>query len=308
MIKKIVSTGILALLGIGAISNSAQAQLIVTPYTSTESLDTPSELVDLLVDPTDDDDTVTIIGAPIYTGAALASGSFTGGTSSGVGLGINSGLILTSGLAADAVGPNNSDGTSTGNGTLGDADLNGLIPQATRDAASLEFSFTTTTGELSFNYVFASEEYNEFVNSSFNDVFAFFLNGENIALIPGTDIPVSINNVNGGNPLGVNASYSQFYNNNDPSNGTPAFNIEYDGFTDVFTASATGLTPNQEYTIKLAIADAGDSALDSAVFLEGGSFTGNPDPDPNTTTPESSSWISLLGIGFLASFAKFRKK
>ncbi|MGI6777887.1 MAG: choice-of-anchor L domain-containing protein [Acetivibrionales bacterium] len=45
---------------------------------------------------------------------------------------------------------------------------------------------------------------------------AFSLMGENVALIPGTDTPVSINNINGGNPYGgENASYPQYYINND---------------------------------------------------------------------------------------------
>lgn len=62
----------------------------------------------------------------------------------------------------------------------------------------LEFDFTTTGGNLFFSFVFASEEYNEYVNSSFNDVFGFFVNGVNIALVPGTSTPVAINSVNCG--------------------------------------------------------------------------------------------------------------
>lgn len=302
MMKKFVSVGLLTLLGITLTSHAAKAQLSVT-----HSL-TAQQLLDLLIDPTDS--TITVIpGSVTYVGAPIASGSFTGGTSDNVGLGINSGLILTSGRAVDAIGPNNSDGTSTGNNTPGDANLSALIGGAiTRDAASLQFSFTTTTGNLSFNYQFASEEYNEFV-FSFNDVFGFFLDGVNIAKIPGINTPVSIDNVNGGNPFGTNPTNSQFYNNNDLSDGGPFFNIQYDGFTKVFTASASGLGAGT-HTIKLAVADAIDSLLDSAVFIEGGSFSGEP-PQPPTTqdTPESSSLLSLLGIGVLGiASAKFRKK
>ena len=129
----------------------------------------------------------------------------------------------------------------------------------------LEFDFIPEQSELSFQYVFASEEYNEFVGS-FNDVFAFFLDGENIALVPGTTTPVSVDNVN-------NFSNAEFYKDNDPSDlGTPTpFRVEYDGFTVVLTAQAV-LEPGVPHHIKLALADAGDSALDSAVFLAASSF------------------------------------
>lgn len=223
----------------------------------------------------------------IYNGAAGASGTFTDGLSSG--LGIASGIIITNGTATDAVGPNFSSGTSTENGFAGDSDLDTLITDPTNDATYLSFDFVSDGGDLFFNYVFASEEYNEFVDS-FNDVFGFFMDGVNIALIPGTTTPVSIDNVN----LGDN---SGFYNNNDADAGSP-FDLEYDGFTDVFTASVMGLTPGS-HTIKLAIADAIDQALDSAVFIQTGSFS---DEDPNNPVPEPSTIIllggGLLGLGF----------
>ena len=49
--------------------------------------------------------------------------------------------------------------------------------------------------EISFQYIWGSEEYYEYVDSPYNDVFAFFLNDENIAtLSDGTN--VGINSVN----------------------------------------------------------------------------------------------------------------
>lgn len=232
-------------------------------------------------------------GSISYSGAAGASGTFTDGVSSG--LGIESGIILTSGSAASAVGPNVNDATTTINSLGGDADLNGLIPgYTTYDATLLEFDFTTTGGDLYFNYVFASEEYNEWVNSSFNDVFGFFLNGTNIALIPSTSTPVAIDNVN----TAVNPAY---YNNNDPSDTATPFDIEYDGFTTVFTAMALGLGSGSHH-IKLAIADAGDHSLDSAVFLQAGSFS----DEPTNGVPEPSTLL-LMGSG-MAGLALFRRK
>ena len=244
-----------------------------------------------------------------YTGAPIASGFFTNGLTSG--LGIDSGLILTSGSADLAVGPNGNGGSTGNNGLPGDADLDSLITGiATRDASVLEFDFISDTSDLFFNYVFASEEYNEFVNTSFNDIFAFFLNGANIALIPGTTTPVSTNNVNGGNPLGTGATNPGFYINN----STGAFNIEYDGFTTVFTAQATGLVPGSTNKIKLAIADVTDSSLDSAVFIQGGTFSSTPvgpvpPVPPTTSVPEPTTILGLLAFGaFGASTGLKRKK
>ncbi|MGK7919994.1 MAG: choice-of-anchor L domain-containing protein [Trichodesmium sp.] len=240
---------------------------------------------------------ITIVpGSEKYIGAALASGIFTDGLSSGIG--IDRGIILTTGTAQNAEGPNDFDNTTTKNNLPGDPDLNGLIPgAATQDATILEFDFETEGGDLFFNYVFASEEYVEWTNSTYNDVFGFFLNGENIALIPDTNTPVAINTVNGGNPLGSNASNSQYFNNNDLNDGGPFFDIEYDGFTSVFTAKALGLAPGS-HTIKLAIADTGDQAWDSAVFIQAKSFSDEETSDgktpdfPKTPTEEPSRIIA----------------
>ncbi len=246
-----------------------------------------------------------ILGSGISTsnisnsGASGAFGTFNGGTSAGIG--IESGIMLSSGNVVDAIGPNNLDGTTTNHGTAGDSDLTQIAGNTTYDAAILTFDFISDGGDIFFNYVFASEEYNEYVNGSVNDSFAFFLDGSNIALIPGTNTPVSINTVNGGNPFGSNASNSQFFNNNDLQDGGPFFDIEYDGFTDVFQASFIGLSVGA-HSISLKIADAGDSVLDSTVFIEAGSFSDTP-----TTIPEPTS-IAIFALGLLGLSARRAKK
>lgn len=231
-----------------------------------------------------------VSGSATVNGTLSAAGKFSNGNTTGIG--INQGIVLTTGSAANIGNSNTSDGTGTANYQTGDANLNSLVPgYSTRDAFGLEFDFTTTGGNLYFNYVFASEEYNEYVNSSFNDVFGFFLDGNNIALIPNTSTAVAINNVNSGK----NGAY---YHSNDPSDGTPTpFAFEYDGFTSVFTAQALNLAAGTHH-IKLAIADSGDYVLDSGVFIQGSSFSDAP-TDPSV--PDAGSTLGLLGLslGFL---------
>lgn len=254
-------------------------------------------------------------GSINYSGADGASGFFTDGMSSGIG--IDSGIILTSGQATNALPPNDSDSEGAFNGFAGDSDLTALSGFNTFDAAVLEFEFESEGGDLFFDFVFASDEYNEFANGNVNDVFGFFLDGDNIALIPGTDTPISINTVNGGNPLGTNANNPQFFNNNDLEDGGPFFDIEYDGFTDVFQAEALGLSAGT-HTIKLAIADGGDSIYDSAVFIAANSFSDEEDPvdpvdppispDPDTVkTPEPLSIMSLLAVGLFGCGSIFKR-
>jgi len=266
----------------------SQADLTVAPAT-------PAEMV------------AAILGSGItannitYTGAGIASGKFAGGASAGITL--DKGILLTSGSRNNAPGPNNQDSATQANYLPGDANLNGLIPgYQTYDATVLEFDFVSAGGDVYFNYAFASEEYNEYTHSSYNDVFGFFLDGENIALIPGTTTPVSINNVNGGNPFGFNAQHPDLYNNNDLNDGGPFFNIQYDGFTDAFTAKFLGLGAGTHH-IKLAIADAGDYVLDSGVFIEAGSFDDNPHP-PGAPDGGSTLGLALLGLFGLGLFGK----
>ncbi|MEL6652370.1 MAG: choice-of-anchor L domain-containing protein, partial [Bacteroidota bacterium] len=137
-----------------------------------------------------------------------ASGIFNGSNSN---IGIDRGVLLTTGNINNAVGPNNSinDFGSQNSGT-NDPILDFLSGGATDDACALEFDITADCDIIQIAYVFASEEYPNFVNANFNDIFGFFVSGPglppggtNIALIPGTTTPVSIDNVN----AGLNANY-----------------------------------------------------------------------------------------------------
>jgi hypothetical protein len=218
------------------------------------------------------------------TGADGTAGTFSGGT--GI-LGIEDGVALGTGLITDAVGPNEESGAGTDHGAAGDVDLNGLIdPEPTYDATVLEFEFFTDQPRtIEFQYVFASEEYSEFVGAGYDDVVAFFLNGtaatNNIARVPtgcGTvaGVPVSVDNVNCGNAGDpqVTPTNCGCYVDNEiltPPPPPPPYDTEMDGMTQVFTATGTSITGWNK--LKIAIADAGDGILDSNVFIRCQSFT-----------------------------------
>lgn len=249
-------------------------------------------------------------GSAVYTGAPAASGSFSGfGADSG--LPFSSGLLLTSGFAANAIGPNKSDGITGVNGTAGiPADIQAAIPHsgATFDAAMVSFKFKSSLDKFSFSYVFGSDEYNEYAPSPFNDVFAFILTdaagaSENLAKLPDGSI-VSINNVN----LGTNADY---FRDNDLSSGLPSYlNIEYDGLVGINPgkelAAVGSVTPGVEYTITMVIADTSDQILDSGVFLKQGSFVAGP-PQP-TDVPEASTSVAGAFLGILGGYAVLRRR
>ncbi len=189
-------------------------------------------------------------------------------------LGLEKGLILTSGSVLNALGPNNQGGLGINNGFAGDADLDALGTGINSfDACIVELDVFVATDELVFEYVFASEEYPEFVGGGVNDVFALLISGpgiigevdlngqENMATIPGTNTEVSIDNVNDGNNW-------EYYRDNE--NGV---NLQYDGMTSDFLGIKKSLTaratviPCNTYHLKLAIADRGDGIFDSGVFI-----------------------------------------
>jgi len=213
-----------------------------------------------------------------FSGTADQIGEFNA-TNANPSIGITNGIILATGDVNNAIGPNNTGSAQLGGGNFGagDPDLDILegTGVGTNDAAILEFDFIPTGDTVKFNFVFGSEEYPEFVNS-INDVFGFFLSGpgitgpysnnaQNIALVPGTAIPITINTVN-------SASNASYYVDNTVNTGPQT--IQYDGYTVVMTAVGV-VQCGVQYHIKIAIADASDTAWDSGVFLEAGSFSSN---------------------------------
>jgi len=200
------------------------------------------------------------------------------------------GIIMASGGAGGVL--QGGGGGAPENPIQDDPDLVDISGQNINDAAIIEFDFVVSSDSVKFNYVFASNEYPGFTCTGFNDAFGFFLSGPgisgpylnnaaNIALIPNSDVAVAINTVNGGTPTGAgtvencenaNPNWvedSQYFINNE---NAAAGDITIPGMTMTFQAEAA-VQCGEEYHIKLAIGDALDTALDSYVFLEAGSFS-----------------------------------
>jgi len=237
---------------------SAKSQLVITPDTNTIQL-----VNDFILSG------VTASNVQ-YTGALFTLGTFNNGFTTD--LGLADGIVMTTGtidtVTNPSIGSPVSEFACFFNNVDGDSLLENLIPgYLTYDASVLEFDLIPVGNTLEFQYVFGSEEYPEFVGSSFNDVFGFFISGdnpsgglyvnENIALLPGNNIPVSINNVNAD-------SNSTYFIDNQGLNGQT---IVFDGFTTVLTAQIS-VIPSTPYHLKMAIADAGDGAYDSGIFLK----------------------------------------
>jgi hypothetical protein len=240
---------------------------------------------------------VTIYGTPTLTGVTNQQGSFTSGSAT---VGFDSGVVLSTGNINQIPGSNASQATETrGVGVVndnistdlnrpGDSQLNTLAGHTTFDANILTFQFTfdgdSPSNSLYFNFVFGSEEYIDYIGSSYNDVFGFFLDGVNIGLVNGS--PITINTIN-------NVQNSAYYINNiNNTNGIPNANldIKFDGLTKVLTASAAGLD-DSIHTISLKIADTSDHILDAGVFIQKGTFSTTPTPVPEPAL------LLLLGLG-----------
>lgn len=216
---------------------------------------------------------ITVVGTPTISGNFAQFGTFSQGNV-GAGLGIDSGIVLSTGIATDSIGSYDLNDSGTDLNGAGSSKISAMVNNpATGDAATIKFSFTSSTDSLYFlNYVFASQEYPEFVRSPFNDGFGYFVDGVNIAKVPGTNLNVSVNTINNGNnDSGVLARNPQYYIPNRNNNRT----LQFGGLTVPLSASANGLGSGV-HTLEIVIADVNDGNLDSAVFLSANSLSSSP--------------------------------
>jgi hypothetical protein len=208
-----------------------------------------------------------------------AYGTFNGVSSN---LGLPNGVILTTGQAVMAIGPNNLDGQGYCDGqALADPQLTTIEPSATNDVCILEFDVIPHCSSMQLRFVFGSEEYPEYVNGGFNDAFGFFVTGPgsdctpgfynntNVAVLP-SGTPVSIDNINAGFWAGCPLSQTgcmncAYYVNNCGCVAPPC--LQYDGYTNPITVTLN-VCPCATYHWKFAIADAGDCAWDSGVMID----------------------------------------
>ncbi len=254
-----------------------QAQLVITTEIN------PTLLAQKLVG-----DGVRISNATLTPNALIATGFFK--NMSGTNINLDSGIVLTNGRAkTDLAGPlygMDIDGSfiaynerASANLFLpGDADLaneTGIDINNLNDAVALEFDFIPFGDTIQFKYVFGSEEYTTGTVCQFTDPFAFFISGpgitglKNIALVPGTSLPVTPKNVNDFIFTGGCVNNPQYYVDNTYN----TFFI-YNGHTKVFVAKSL-VQPCQLYHFKLIVADFGDHIWDTGVLIEANSLTSN---------------------------------
>lgn len=232
---------------------------------------------------------VSISNATI-TAAANSSGSFFANNNTD--LGIQNGVVLSTGRISDISKGADAGLLKTGatynNKAVGDAQLQAIVGVPTYNASSLSFDVVPTGDQITFRYVFMSEEYPDYVCANYNDIFAFFVNGprpsqlgggnyvnKNVAIVPDTNLQVGINTINSGvsgpyaTLAGCQGTNTAYYRNNAGN----AY-IVYNGSTVVLTATID-VVPCATYNFKLAIADVNDEFYDSGVFIESGSFISN---------------------------------
>ncbi len=211
-------------------------------------------------------------------------------------IGFDSGVLLSSGFVADAVGPNTSSWTGEVTGAAGDGDLDAFFPDgpgSTVDAAVLEFDFVTQGDLLALDLIFASEDYLESVDGFIQDMgwydaFGIFLDGEALPLIPGeqTGGPLSIFEIN-------RTNHPDLFRDNEGAE----FDVEYDGFTAVLGLE-TEVTPGATHHLKFSVADGGDGYIDSAAFV--GNLSTNA-PIPRAAEPLQIPTLSVWALGALGA-------
>ena len=218
-----------------------------------------------------------------YVGNQFQAGAFAGGTSAH--LGVNAGAVLSTGAVVNLPLTAGADGSDVNFGKPGDTLLTALVKARTVDAVGLRFDFVPTGNKIQLNYVFGSSEYNDWIGTVYNDTFAAFVNGVNMALIPGTSDPLRIGTLNCGKSSspshvapGAGPNCGQFVDNWSLS-GVVEENVGVNlgGFSQMFSLSAS-VNPNVTNSMYLVLADVADGTHDSAIFLQAGSLAAVPEP------------------------------
>ena len=212
------------------------------------------------------------------------------------------GIILSTGKAKDAANENYNKAHTVRNANSGDIDLRKKTNSKILDVAALEFDFYPGSDYFSFNYVFASEAYPEFIESVDNDIVSIILTmpdgtKTDLAKVPGKEERVSVNSIN-------HKQHPEYYINNCITEAGPAkpecdtfeilttthrlklikktntdkanirkaaMPVQYDGMSKVLQAGHR-VQKNKKHHIKIVIADRGNRLYDSAIFIEAGSF------------------------------------
>jgi gliding motility-associated-like protein len=226
---------------------------------------------------------VTNVSGGNFNGSDQSYGYF---DASGTAFPFESGVVLSTGRLQNVEGPNNTLSDDDASNWEGDLDLeNALNETGTINATILEFDFKAVASQISFRYIFASEEYQENNSNTcrFSDLFGFLIRPavgqnqyENIAVVPDTFTPVKVTTVTPGVPGSCPPQNETYFGS---FNG-PNAPINFNGQTTILTATAN-VIPNETYHVKLVIADEQNYRYDSAVFLEAGSFQLSTDLGPN---------------------------
>ena len=245
---------------------------------------TPQQLIeDILIDSNCITNvTVTNVVGGDFSGTDQSYGYF---DASGTSFPFQSGIVLSTGRLAHVPGPNNTLSDDNAPNWGGDTDLETILNENnTTNATIIEFEFTAIASQISFRYLFASEEYQ--VNNSntcqYSDLFGFLIRNvnsnqyTNIAVIPNTQTPVKVTTVHPNIPGGCAAQNETYFGS---WNGASS-PINFNGQTAILTATANTI-PNETYHVKLVIGDEANYRYDSAVFLEAGSFQLSTDLGPD---------------------------